>query len=142
MLKGHIVSSGFMIAIFASLLLGPAICAQQSKPGGTLRVAYEADITELDPHVSFGLQAWHVSGSLFNSLVTVDAELNFVPDLAASWEIIEDGKDYVFHLHQGVKFHDGPDFDAEAVAWNFECIIDPEEKALTRPYLETCTSAA
>jgi peptide/nickel transport system substrate-binding protein len=142
MLKGHIVSSGFMIAIFASLLLGPAIWAQQPKPGGTLRVAYEADITGLESHFSFGLQAWHIFGSLFNSLVTVDAELDFVPDLAASWEIIEDGKVYVFHLHQGVKFHDGTDFDAETVAWNFERIMDPAEKALTRPYLETCTSAA
>lgn len=43
---------------------------------------------------------------------------------------------YVFHLHKGVKFHDGTDFDAAAVAWNLERIMDPEEKALARPYLE------
>jgi peptide/nickel transport system substrate-binding protein len=54
-----------------------------------------------------------VAGSLFNSLVTIDAELNFVPDLAESWEILEDGKVYVFHLRQGVKFHDGTD----AMSW-------------------------
>lgn len=55
-------------------------------------------------------------------LVTIDAELNIVPDLAASWEILEHGKVYVFHLRQGVKFHDGTDFDAEAVRWNSEAI--------------------
>jgi ABC-type transport system substrate-binding protein len=134
MMKRHTFSAGFTIAILASLLLIPATWAQQPKPGGMLRVAYEADITGLDPHVSFGLQAWYVSGSLFNSLVSIDAELNFVPDLAKSWEILEDGKVYVFHLHKGVKFHDGTDFDAEAVQWNYRRIIDPEEKTLDVPY--------
>jgi peptide/nickel transport system substrate-binding protein len=133
-MKGHTFGTGFTIAIVACLLLMPVSSAQQSKPGGTLRVAYEADITGLDPHVSFGLQAWYVSGSLFNSLVTIDAELNVVPDLAESWELLEDGKVYVFHLRQGVKFHDGTDFDAEAVQWNYRRIVDPEEKTLDAPY--------
>jgi glutathione transport system substrate-binding protein len=75
-----------------------------------------------------------VAGSLFNSLVTIDAELNFVPDLAESWEIFEDGKVYVFHLRQGVKFHDGTDFDAAAVQWNSRRIVDPEEKTLDALY--------
>jgi peptide/nickel transport system substrate-binding protein len=133
-MKGHTFGTGFTIAIVTCLLLMPVSSAQQSKPGGTLRVAYEADITGLDPHVSFGLQAWYVSGSLFNSLVTIDAELNVVPDLAESWELLEDGKVYVFHLRQGVKFHDGTDFDAEAVQWNYRRIVDPEEKTLDAPY--------
>jgi ABC-type transport system substrate-binding protein len=83
-MSGHTFSRGFMIAILASLLLMPAAWAQRPKHRGTLRVAYEADSTGLDPHVSSGLQAWYVAGSLFNSLVTIDAELNVVPDLAES----------------------------------------------------------
>jgi peptide/nickel transport system substrate-binding protein len=104
--------------------------AQQPKPGGTLRVAWEADVTGLDPHLSTGIQAYFVVGNLFNSLVTIDAELNYVPELAESWDVLEDGKVYVFHLRQGVKFHDGTDFDAEAVRWNYQRIINPEEKAI------------
>src|SRR5262245_54214724 len=107
--------------------------AQQPKPGGTLRVAWEADVTGLDPHLSNGIQAWHVVGNLFNSLLSIDAQLNYVPDLAESWDVLEDGKVYVFHLRQGVKFHDGTDFDAEAVCWNYQRIMDPEEKALDTP---------
>jgi ABC-type transport system substrate-binding protein len=123
--------------VFIGLLVvlafvGSAV-AQQPKPGGTLRVAWEADVTGLDPHLSNGIQAWHVVGNLFNSLLTIDAQLNYVPDLAESWEVLEDGKVYVFHLRQGVKFHDGTDFDAEAVRWNYRRIIDPEEKALDAP---------
>jgi ABC-type transport system substrate-binding protein len=127
--------TGFLIAIVGYLLLAHLVAwGQQPKSGGTLRVAWEADIAGMDPHVSPGAQAWYVIGNLFNSLLTIDAELNYVPDLAASWDILEDGKVYVFHLRHGVKFHDGTDFDAEVVRWNYQRIIDPEEKALDAPY--------
>jgi ABC-type transport system substrate-binding protein len=123
-----------LIGLLVVLSLVGFAAAQQPQPGGTLRVAYESDITGLDPHISFGVQAWHVVGSLFNSLVTIDAQLNFVPDLAESWEVLEHGKVYVFHLRKGVKFHDGTDFDAEAVRWNYQRTVDPEEKALDASY--------
>jgi ABC-type transport system substrate-binding protein len=116
-----------------SLLL-PTAWAQQPKPGGTLLVAWEADVTGLDPHLSPGIQAYFVVGNLFNSLLTIDAELNYVPELAESWDVLEDGKVYVFHLRKGVKFHDGTDFDAEVVRWNFQRIVDPEEKAIDVPF--------
>jgi peptide/nickel transport system substrate-binding protein len=133
-MRGYTFSTGFMIAILASLLLMPAAWAQQPKQGGTLRVAWEADITGLDPHLSPGIQAWHVVGNLFNSLLTIDAELNYVPDLAESWDILENGKVYVFHLRKGVKFHDGSDFDAEVVRWNYQRMVDPEENVFDAPY--------
>jgi len=124
-----------MIASVACLLLLlPVVWAQQPKSGGTLRVAYEANVTGLDPHLSPGIQAWHVVGNLFNSLLTIDADLNYVPDLAESWDILEVGKVYVFGLRKGVKFHDGTDFDADAVRWNYQRTMDPKEKALDTPY--------
>jgi peptide/nickel transport system substrate-binding protein len=46
------------------------------------------------------------------------------------------GKVYVFRLHKGVKFHGGTDFDAAAVVWNFERIMDPAENAFGRPLFE------
>jgi peptide/nickel transport system substrate-binding protein len=54
-------------------------------------VAWEADVTGLDPHLSTGIQAYFVVGNLFNSVVTIDAELNYVPELAESWDVLEDG---------------------------------------------------
>ncbi len=111
--------------------------AQQPRSGGTLRVAWEQDVTGFDPHWSIGLQNIYMVGNLFNTLVTIDEQLNYVPELAESWEVQENGKVYVFRLHTGVKFHDGTDFDAAAVAWNFERIMDPEERAPARPFYET-----
>src|ERR671919_447686 len=90
-MKERVFGTGFIIAILACLLL-PVGWAQPPKPGGTLRVAWEADISGLDPHLSFGMQARHVVGNLFNSLVTIDPDLNYVPDLAASWEVLENSK--------------------------------------------------
>jgi ABC-type transport system substrate-binding protein len=110
-----------------------SLAAQQPRYGGPLRGAWEAEITGLDPVISPGLQSWHMMGNLFNSLITIDTHLNYVPDLAESWELAEDGKVYVFHLRKGVKFHDGTDFDAEAVKWNHQRIMDPEEKAFVAP---------
>jgi ABC-type transport system substrate-binding protein len=67
--------------------------------------------------------------------------LNFVPDLAESWEILENSKVYVFHLCKAVTFHDGTDFDAEAVRWNYRRVVDPEEKTLDAAYYIITTSS-
>jgi peptide/nickel transport system substrate-binding protein len=135
MMKGHRFSIGLLIVIIGGLLLmPPALCAQQPKYGGTLRVAWEADITGLDPYISPGVQSWYVAGNLFNSLLTIDGELNYVPELAESWDILENGQVYVFHLRKGVKFIDGTDFDAEVVRWNYQRIMDPAEKAFVAPF--------
>ena len=115
-MQGHGLRIGLLIGLVGCLLLTPLVLwAQPPKHGGTLRVAWEADITGLDPYISPGVQSWYVEGNLFNSLLTIDSELHYVPDLAESWEILENGKVYVFHLRQGVKFTDGTDFDAEVV---------------------------
>jgi ABC-type transport system substrate-binding protein len=56
--------------------------AQQPKYSGTLRVAFEADVTGFDPAVP-GLQNYYVNQNLFNTLVRLDEKLEFVPELAA-----------------------------------------------------------
>jgi peptide/nickel transport system substrate-binding protein len=132
-MKRH-VGWSMLIGLLVVLDLVGFAAAQQPKSGGMLRVAWEADIIGLDPHVSPGIQAYHVVGNLFNSLLTIDVQLNYVPDLAESWDILENGKVYVFPLRKGVTFHDGTDFDAEVVRWNYQRIMDPEEKALDAPY--------
>jgi peptide/nickel transport system substrate-binding protein len=133
-MTGHRCGCVLIIAVAGMLLLMPlAVWAQQPKSGGVLQVAWEADVTGLDPHLSPGIQAHRAVGNLFNSLVTIDTDLNYVPELAESWEILEGGKVYLFHLRKGVKFHDGTDFDADVVRWNYQRIVDPEEKAFDAP---------
>ncbi|MEX2104269.1 MAG: ABC transporter substrate-binding protein, partial [Bacilli bacterium] len=58
--------------------------------------------------------------SIYDKLVDLDKDGNIVPMLATSFEISEDGKMYTLKLKEGVKFHDGTDFNAEAVKFNLE----------------------
>jgi len=51
----------------------------------------------------------------------------FEPDLAESWELSTDKKTYTFHLRKGVTFHDGTDFNAQAVKYNFDIILERDK---------------
>lgn len=57
---------------------------------------------------------------VWEPLVTQDDTGAPVPCLAESWEMSEDGKQWTFYLRQGVKFHDGSDFNADTVIANFD----------------------
>jgi ABC-type transport system substrate-binding protein len=98
--------------------LRPMAWGAEPKPGGTLRVAWEAEGTGFAPGFSRGLQAYYRQGNSFTPLVTVDADVNFVPELAESWEPQENGKVSVVHLRHGGQFHDGTGLPADAVRWH------------------------
>jgi glutathione transport system substrate-binding protein len=114
--------------------------AQQPRYGGTLRLALEGDPAFYDANQgpAPGGPAFWTGNNIWNSLLTITPppELKIVPDLAKSWEVLDGGKTYVFHLEAGVKFHDGTDFDAEVAKWNIDRILDPEVKSWVRPYYE------
>ncbi len=102
-------------------------------------MSFNTDARHFDMHGPVGgYEAFWVSNNVFNALVTLGPlpDLEIVPDLAESWDILDEGKTYVFHLRQGVTFHDGADFDAKAVKWNFDRMLDPKNKYWQRPFYE------
>ncbi len=100
--------------------------AQGGRRGGTLRAGLDADPPTLDPHLSGSAVDRQVFQNLYDKLVDTDANLAIVPMLATSWTIGPDGKTVTLKLRQGVKFHDGTSFTAEAVKANFERMQDPK----------------
>ena len=114
--------------------------AETPQAGGTLRLAIPGDMTYFNGNQgpAPGYNTFWVWNNIFNGLVTASPppEFNVMPELAKSWDILEDGKVYVFHLVEGVKFHEGTDFDAAAAKWNVERILDPEMKSWVRVYYE------
>lgn len=78
--------------------------------------------------------------NVFEGLVRFAEDGSVVPALAESWEIGDFGLSYTFKLREGVKFHDGTDFDAEDVVFTFERILSDEsanaQKALYGAILE------
>jgi peptide/nickel transport system substrate-binding protein len=109
-----------------------ATAAPASKPaggtGGTLRVGHIANPSQLDPHRSVAGFDKHVSLSIYEALVGMDRGLRLQPSLAESWES-SDLVNWTFKLRKGVKFHDGTDFNAQAVKFNFDRIKDPATKS-------------
>ena len=66
------------------------------------------------------------AGYLFNGLVKYDKNLELTGELARSWEISPDGKKIVFHLREGVKWHDGAPFTSADVLFTYQKMIDPK----------------
>jgi peptide/nickel transport system substrate-binding protein len=62
-------------------------------------------------------------------LTHYDENHHCVPQLAESWSAEENGKVWIFHLRKNVKFHDGTDFNADAVKFHFERVLDPKTKS-------------
>ena len=69
--------------------------------------------------------------NIYDSLVAIDTNLKIVPSLAESWQT-PDPKTYIFKLRQGVKYHDGTDFNADSVKWNIERYLT-DKKSLRGP---------
>jgi ABC-type transport system substrate-binding protein len=74
------------------------------------------DIDELDPRTTDTQEGYIASANIYDCLVLYDLGATTIrPGLAESWEISDDGLVYTFNLRQGVKFHDGAPFNADAV---------------------------
>jgi len=90
----------------------------------TLVFAISLDVDHLDPGYTVVNQ---VVDNIFEGLVKYKPGTTSIePCLATSWEISADGKEITFHLRKGVKFHDGTDFNADAVIFSFARQYDPD----------------
>ena len=103
--------------------------AEQKAPGervegGTL-IRLWNDPPTLDPHLTTDATSATVIVEVFGGLVTIDPNLNIVPDIAESWDVSPDGTVYTFHLRKDARFHDGGPITAEDVKWSLERSADP-----------------
>ena len=87
--------------------------------GGELIYALSGETYSLFPGRQPGSNAQDAWLYALEGLVEIDEDNEIRPWLAASWEFSDDGRDATFHLREGITFHDGTPFDAEAVAFVF-----------------------
>ena len=109
-------------------------------PTGSLTIARAQDVRDLNPLRQANNSTSEVTYQIHEGLVGLSPEQELIGVLAMSWELLEDGLTYRLHLRQGVRFHSGARFDAEAVAWNFEKQLKAEPpgiaSGLVPPYSE------
>ncbi len=112
----------------------------QARRGGTLRVGIDGDPVTMDPHRSQAYVDRQIYQSLYDKFVDTDEHLRIVPKLATAWTISPDGKTATFKLRQGVRFHDGTPFNADAAAYNFHrMLFDPKFPSFRKSELRPVT---
>jgi len=97
-------------------------CSARPDPN-TLVMIIESSPTNLDPRVGLDAYSERIDTLLFDDLLGRDEHLNVQPQLAERWEI-PDPKTYIFHLHQGVRFHDGRMLTSRDVKWTFDSLLE------------------
>ncbi len=115
----------------ALLLLAAVPAVAFAQPAGELRVALPWTPENLDPTMNLSSIRAKVGVSLFDSLVGRDAENRIGPQLAESWKALDD-LTWQFKLRRGVVFHNGEPFNAKAVRFTFERVLDPGQKSPNR----------
>jgi ABC-type oligopeptide transport system substrate-binding subunit/class 3 adenylate cyclase len=105
---------------------------RQSSPG----------FVTLDPAMSSDIYSGVVIDHLFSGLVNVSPELDILPGVARSWEVLEGGRRYVFHLRDDVHWSDGTLVTAEDFCFAWKRVLDPATGAPWAPYLYDVKGAA
>ena len=97
-----------------------------------LYVGIGTEPAALDPHLTTGLTEFNVMVALLEGLTTIDSEtMEIRPGVAASWDISEDGRTYIFHLDSKARWSNGDQVIADDFLFSFERILTPE---LGAPY--------
>lgn len=123
------LAGGAAIALSLSALT-PSIA---QSPPGVLVVGQVAEPQALDPHAVTAVNDFRILMNVYDGLVRyASGTLEVEPALATSWDISDDGTVYTFTLRDGVNFHDGSPFNAEAVVFNFERMLNDDH-----PYHDT-----
>ena len=86
------------------------------------------DPRSMDPALSTDVPTGRVVSYLFDGLTRFTPDAKVVPGLAKSWDVSADGITYTFHLHGGVKFHDGRPLTSTNVVASFQRVLDPATK--------------
>jgi len=96
------------------------------KPEGRLTVGLTTDIAAIEVPYAPERQADNASWTMYDALAYPTADGKYEPALAESWELSDDGTTFTFHLRQGVTFHNGEPFNADAVVYSWQVYSQPE----------------
>ncbi len=112
-------------ALALAALLALAGCRSTPRDPGTVVFLIESSPANLDPRVGTDAQSERIDALLFDGLVDHNESFQFTPALAESWEQ-PNPLTLIFHLRNGVRFHDGRALTARDVVWTIDSMIDPK----------------
>ena len=98
----------------------------EDRYGGEIVILGHHEVESLSPDDRGPTVHWAMITNIHDALVVINWFYEVENELAADWEVTEDGLEYTFHLEEGVLFHDGEPFTAEDCVYNFEYHMDPD----------------
>lgn len=124
-----------LLVLIASASLTITAWGKTPQSGGTINVAIQPEPPGLMLGLIQNAPTQRVAGNIYEGLLRYSTDLKPQPQLAKSWDISDDGMTYTFHLHDGVKWHDGQPFSAEDVVFSADVFLR-ETNPRTRMILE------
>lgn len=142
---GGVALSGSALAAFLEACATSSSSSSSSNTNATVTMAVFQEPDTLDPSASGLITVGTISHCIFDTLIwdlPGHGDNPFYAGLATSWEAAPDATSYTFKLRKDVKFHDGTPFNAQAVKFTFDHIVDPNTKSKSSvgalgPYQET-----
>jgi peptide/nickel transport system substrate-binding protein len=128
---GITIPAATALAASIGLRTGSSSVGAQEADRPSLVLAQGGALQYLDPNLNLSGVQLQVHKLTHNVLVDYDNDNQLIPSLAESWDIV-DATTYVFHLRQGVKFHDGSELKASDVKFSLErCTVHGETMLVT-----------
>jgi ABC-type transport system substrate-binding protein len=117
--------SARILACLGLILASAASGSEVPQRGGTLHLAFSAELRSIDPAFSFDGDSIPLTRLLFRCLLDFDDGTGLVPDEARDWSLSPDGKTFTFHLRPGLRFAHGREVEAEDYIYSLERILNP-----------------
>ncbi|TBL76012.1 ABC transporter substrate-binding protein [Paenibacillus thalictri] len=127
-LSGCTSSGGGSSATAPNQTADPGKPATTASTKDTLVVGQDTDAGTLDPQKQGKMPDMNILSNMFDTLVTRDADNKLAPALATEWKALDDTT-WEFKLREGVKFHNGEPFNADAVKFSIDRLNNPDTKS-------------
>jgi peptide/nickel transport system substrate-binding protein len=132
---------GLSVPAIATLMSAhPSVARAQDRAAGEIVYALEQAPPNMAPFGGVSQAQDWAKELVYDSLLAWDADLNIIPALAESYET-PDETTYIFHLRQGVLFHNGKELVAEDVVYSFENIISPPPPGIANSFVGNIAGA-
>jgi peptide/nickel transport system substrate-binding protein len=110
------------VAVLVFFAFFPLLSCSHAPDPNTLVMVIESSPTNLDPRIGQDAYSERIDNLIFDDLLSRGDNLDVAPGLAERWEN-PDPLTYIFHLHRGVKFHDGRPLTSRDVKWTLDSLL-------------------
>jgi len=127
------------VLVLISLLTIPLVMTGCQRVELPVKVAISSEPISLDPFNVVDHLSPIIQQAIFEGLLTLGENGRLLPQLAKEYSLSPDGREITFLLREGVTFHDGSNFDAEAVKINFNFLLDAKNEMARRHLFDFVT---